>query len=57
VETTHQRTDYIVYEGWKIRGKPEKVYLRGVKLVDGERWFGKNGAGQFIPRKPHAPVL
>jgi dihydropyrimidinase len=57
VETTHQRTDYIVYEGWKIRGKPEKVYLRGKKLVDGEQWFGKNGAGQFIPRKPHAPVL
>lgn len=57
VETTHSRTDYIVYEGWKIRGKPDKVYQRGVKLVDGDQWFGKNGAGKFIPRKPNAPVL
>jgi dihydropyrimidinase len=57
VETTHMRTDYIVYEGMEIKGKPEKVYLRGSKLVDGENWYGQNGSGQYIPRKPYAPVL
>ena len=57
VETTHMRTDYIVYEGMPITGKPEKVYQRGKKLVDGEQWFGKNGEGQFIPRQPNAPIL
>jgi dihydropyrimidinase len=57
VETTHMRTDYIVYEGWPIKGKPVKVYQRGKLLVDGDTWHGKNGDGQFISRKPHAPVL
>jgi dihydropyrimidinase len=57
VKNSHMRTDYIVYEGMKVKGKPTKVYQRGKKLVDGEQWFGKNGDGQFIPRKAHAPVL
>jgi dihydropyrimidinase len=57
VETTHMRTDYIVYEGMPVRGKPEQVYLRGKKIVDGEQWLGQNGAGQYVPRQPHAPVL
>lgn len=57
VETTHMRTDYIVYEGMEITGKPVKVYQRGIKLVDGEQWLGRNGGGQFIHRQPHAPVL
>ncbi len=57
VETTHMRTDYIVYEGMPIRGKPEKVYLRGTKIVDGEDWLGQNGAGQFVRRRPNAPIL
>jgi dihydropyrimidinase len=51
------RTDYIVYEGYPIKGKPAKVYQRGNLLVDGEEWHGKNGNGQFIARKPNAPVL
>jgi dihydropyrimidinase len=57
VNNTHMRTDYIVYEGWKVKGKPAQVYLRGKKIVDGDQWLGKNGDGQFIHRKPHAPVL
>jgi dihydropyrimidinase len=57
VETTHMRTDYIVYEGMPIKGKPVKVYQRGNLLVDGDDWHGDNGKGQFIARKPHAQVL
>ena len=57
VETTHMRTDYIVYEGWPIKGKPVKVYQRGNLLVDGDNWHGQNGAGQYIARQPYAPVL
>jgi dihydropyrimidinase len=57
VKNTHMRTDYIVYEGMEVKGKPTKVYQRGNILVDGEQWFGKNGGGQYIPRKPNAPVL
>lgn len=57
VETTHMRTDYIVYEGMPIRGRPKQVWLRGRKIVDGERWLGQNGAGRYLRRRPNAPVL
>lgn len=56
-ETHHMRTDYNVYEGMTVKGKPEKVYQRGKKLVDGDEWLGERGQGQFIARAPHAPVL
>lgn len=57
VKNTHMRTDYIVYEGMKVRGKPSMVFLRGKKIVDGDQWLGANGEGKFIHRKPKAPVL
>lgn len=57
VETHHMRVDYNVYEGMQVKGKPALVYQRGNKLVDGDEWYGKNGQGQFVARKPFAPVL
>ncbi|MBI5823663.1 MAG: dihydropyrimidinase [Chloroflexi bacterium] len=47
---SHQRTDYNLYEGWELTGYPEKVFLRGKLIVDGERWLGKSGDGQFLKR-------
>ena len=55
--THHMRVDYNCYEGMTVKGKPVQVYQRGNKLVDGDQWLGSNGAGQFIARKPNAPVL
>jgi dihydropyrimidinase len=55
--TSHQRTDYNLYEGWEIRGVPEKVYLRGNLLVDGDIWNGEPGGGGWLKRSPHASVL
>ncbi|KAF0106982.1 MAG: dihydropyrimidinase [Anaerolineaceae bacterium] len=57
VALSHQRTDYNLYEGWELTGYPEKVFLRGKLIVDGERWLGKAGMGEFLPRQPGAPVL
>ncbi len=57
VAISHQRTDYNLYEGWELTGYPEKVYLRGELIVDGERWLGRRGMGKFLPRKPGAPVV
>jgi dihydropyrimidinase len=51
------RTDYNLYEGWKLKGYPEKVFLRGSLIVDGSSWLGRQGMGQFLPRRPFAPVL
>jgi dihydropyrimidinase len=50
VAMSHQRTDYNLYEGWKLTGYPEKVFLRGKLIVDGEKWLGKKGGGQFLKR-------
>ena len=47
----HQRTDYNLYEGWELTGMPEKVFLRGKLIVDGEQWLGKAGEGKFLKRE------
>jgi dihydropyrimidinase len=57
VALSHHRTDYNLYEGWELTGMPEKVFLRGRLIVDGEKWLGRAGMGEFLPRQPGAPVL
>ncbi len=57
VRYSHQRTDYNLYEGFELKGFPEKVFSRGRLIVDGEKWLGAPGLGRFIPREPFAPVL
>jgi dihydropyrimidinase len=50
IGVAHQRTDYNLYEGWELTGMPEKVFLRGKLIVDGENWLGKAGDGMFLKR-------
>lgn len=50
VANSHQRTDYNLYEGWKLKGYPIKVFLRGKLIVDGENWLGEAGEGKFLKR-------
>lgn len=57
VAYARHRTDYNLYEGWNLTGYPDKVLLRGHLIVDRERWLGRPGMGQFLMRKPYAPVL
>jgi dihydropyrimidinase len=47
---SQQRTDYNLFEGWKLKGFPEQVYLRGQLIVDRGRWLGRAGMGQFLQR-------
>jgi dihydropyrimidinase len=47
---SHHRTDYNLFEGWDVVGMPEKVFLRGKLIVDGDEWRGKSGQGQFLKR-------
>ncbi|MBI4220965.1 MAG: dihydropyrimidinase, partial [Chloroflexi bacterium] len=49
--THHMRVDYNLYEGWRVKGVPQKVFQRGRLIVDGSRFLGRPGAGSFIPRK------
>jgi dihydropyrimidinase len=50
VALSHQRTDYSLYEDWEVVGYPERVFLRGQLIVDGENWKGHAGGGEFIKR-------
>jgi len=51
VAHAQHRTDYNLYEGWELVGYPEKVFLRGKIIVDGEKWLGKSGDGKFLKRE------
>lgn len=57
LEHSHHRTDYNLYDGWELKGFPEKVFLRGQLIVDGDRWLGRPGMGSFIKRSAEAEVL
>ncbi|MBM3137956.1 MAG: dihydropyrimidinase [Chloroflexi bacterium] len=48
IDHSHQRTDYNLYEGWKLKGIVEKVLLRGNLIVDDGRWLGRKGGGRFV---------
>jgi dihydropyrimidinase len=50
VKVAQHRTDYNLYEGWKLKGVIEKVFLRGNLIVDQQTWKGKRGMGRFIYR-------
>ncbi|MBX3015496.1 MAG: dihydropyrimidinase [Caldilineaceae bacterium] len=53
--THHSRIDYNLFEGYKVHGKPVKVFVRGKLVVDGEQLLAKPGSGQFVHR--HSPLL
>ena len=57
VAHAHHRTDYNLYENWELVGYPEKVFLRGGLIVDGERWLGKSGGGRYLFRQPNAVMI
>jgi dihydropyrimidinase len=48
--THHMRVDYSAYEGMRVRGVVETVIARGRVIVEGGRFTGKPGAGQFLKR-------
>ncbi|MBN1266643.1 MAG: dihydropyrimidinase [Anaerolineales bacterium] len=57
VAVAQHRTDYNLYEGMKLQGFPELVFLRGKLIVEKQQWFGKRGMGQYQKRAPRAAIL
>jgi dihydropyrimidinase len=55
--THHSNVDYSLFEGRSVKGKVEKVFLRGELVVDGDRWLGRAGAGQFQKRSASGAIL
>lgn len=53
VKTQQMATDYSAFEGWKIKGRPSVVTVRGeVQARDG-KFVGTLGRGEFLARKPN----
>jgi len=52
--THHMRIDYSLYEGWRVRGVPRKVFSRGRLIVDGDTFLGRAGAGSFVRRSTYS---
>ncbi|MGB2895592.1 MAG: dihydropyrimidinase [Anaerolineales bacterium] len=57
VEFARHRTDYNLYEGWQLKGFPEKVFLRGQLIVDEGKWRGEAGMGHYLHRRPGGEIL
>jgi dihydropyrimidinase len=49
-KTHHMRVDYSMFEGIRVTGMPEVVFSRGRVLVEGEKFLGRPGQGEFIKR-------
>ncbi len=47
-ENQHSNATYTLYEGTRITGKIEKVFLRGKLIVEGENCLGNPGDGKFL---------
>jgi dihydropyrimidinase len=50
-DALHHNTDYTLYEGWEVKGRPSVVLSRGRVLVEGDQWKGEQGAGRFVKRR------
>ena len=43
-------SDYLVYEGWKLKGWPVKTFVRGEIVSEDFQVIGKKGHGKLVPR-------
>ncbi len=48
--TLHQRVDYTPFEGIEVQGRTETVLLRGKTIIEGGKYLGSPGEGQFLKR-------
>jgi len=55
-KTHHMRVDYSMFEGIQIKGAPKTVFSRGLTVIDGGKFVGRPGAGQFLRRETHNSI-
>src|SRR6202050_1352586 len=49
-KTHHMRVDYSMFEGIQVTGMPDVVMSRGRVVVEGEKFLGRAGQGEFLRR-------
>jgi dihydropyrimidinase len=55
-KTHHMRVDYSMFEGIQVTGMPDVVLSRGKVVVDGDKFLGRAGGGEFLRRATYAQV-
>ena len=55
-KTHHMRVDYSMFEGLTVTGMPDVVLSRGRVLVDGDKFDGNPGSGEFLKRKTYTGI-
>src|SRR3954463_8246047 len=55
-QTHHMRVDYSMFEGIQVTGTADMVLSRGKVIVEGEKFLGRAGQGQFLRRSTYAQV-
>jgi dihydropyrimidinase len=53
----HSNVDYSLFEGREVTGRVKKVFSRGELIVDGDRWLGKAGRGQYQRRSASGRII
>jgi len=48
----HMKVDYNPYEGRRVQGATDVVFSRGERIVEGGKFTGRPGRGNFIRRDP-----
>ena len=54
--THHMRVDYSMFEGIQVTGMPDVVLSRGRVVVEGDKFLGRAGQGEFLRRATYAQV-
>src|SRR5579863_2036273 len=55
-KTHHMRVDYSMFEGIQVTGMPDVVLSKGKIVVEGEKFLGRAGQGEFLRRSTYAQV-
>jgi dihydropyrimidinase len=54
--THHMRVDYSMFEGIQVTGMADVVLARGKVVVEGEKFLGRAGQGEFLRRATYVQV-
>src|SRR5258705_8934533 len=55
-KTHHMRVDYSMFEGIQVTGMPDVVLSRGRVVVEGDKFLGRAGQGEFLRRATYSQV-
>ena len=54
VKNHHMSVDYSMYEGRKVKGNADTVLSRGEIIINGNKFLGKPGRGNYVKRDTYA---